>query len=86
MHVNLRINVRGIERSVAKPFTDTIDVHSRPEKMCTGRMPQSVRAHSLVRNACHILGCSSCMSFNEAINSESREGLPTAIEKHMLGW
>ena len=86
LHVNLRINVRGIERSVAKPFTDTIDVHSSLEKMCPSRMPQSVRAHSLVRNAWNILGCSSCMSFNEAINSESREGLATAIEKHMLGW
>jgi hypothetical protein len=50
LQVDLRIDVGSPLRHVAQPAADRIDVHTRPEQMRGGRVPNDVWADLLVGN------------------------------------
>ena len=49
LQIDFGVNVCSVERDVAQPSTDGVDVDARAEKMGSRRMPNGMRAHPFVR-------------------------------------
>ena len=47
--IDVGINVGGVDRDVAEPGTDGVDVHAGAEQMCGRGVPDDVRADAFPR-------------------------------------
>ena len=70
--IDLCIDVGGIERHMAQPRANGVDIHAGPEEMNGRGMPYGVGAHAFLMKRRYFVGCLKCITFHEAVNAEAR--------------
>ena len=69
---------------MTKPVAYGIDVHTAPEKVGSGRMPNRVWADTLLLERGHFCPDPCNVSLHQIVNTETRDGAGVPVEEHML--
>ena len=84
LQVHFGVDVGGIQRDVAQPGADRIDVHAGPEQVDGGGVPKGVCAHVLRLQRLHAAGGLARATLNERMDTETGQGFSPAIEEHRI--
>src|SRR6266849_4023266 len=85
LQVDVCVDVRRGERDMPQPRTDRVDVDAGPQEVSRRGVSNRVGADSFGGERRYMRPCLADMAFHERVNSESRDGLAAAIEKHAFG-
>jgi len=75
-----------VSRNLPQPSADRVDVHATTKQMDAVEWRMVVRAYSFAGQRRHLAPGFQCVPFNQCMDSETRYGTATAIQKDPIRW
>jgi len=85
LEVDFGIDIRGLQRDMAEPAPDCVDVDASAQKVGRGGVADGVRADTLCRQRRRLGSSLQSVTFNDGMDPESSNRSPAAIEKDWPG-
>ena len=79
--IDLRVNVRCVQRSMAKPGADRVDINTGAKQVNRARVPSHVRTDMFCLQRWQSMSCPTRCSLYKAVDTEPRQRMTEPIEK-----
>ena len=86
LQIDFRIDVSRVQRNMAEPRANGVDVHPSAEQVRCRRMANRVRADPFCRQRGHFDLDLADVAFDQGVNAETCNGMTAAIEKNARLW